>query len=197
MKKNLQRAQRVGDQIQRELADLNVTIEEGLSISGIQLSKTLGTGPSLVQRFTASSARLIDLELRSELAASPAQQRPGGDGGPTQSVADLGRSVSLGGEYHGFAFERPDLIERVPDDRVALATDDGILGRGGDIGLREAVEGPLARALPACGADDDVVGDAGHPAGRTIGHASRAGIDEHTDEHVLADVGGCVLVAGQ
>ncbi len=53
---------------QRELADLNVTIEEGLSISGIQLSKTMGTGASLVERFTASSARLIDLELRSELA---------------------------------------------------------------------------------------------------------------------------------
>ena len=53
---------------QRELADLNVTIEEGLSISGIQLSKTMGTGPALVRRFTESSARLIDLELRSELA---------------------------------------------------------------------------------------------------------------------------------
>jgi ATP-binding cassette subfamily B protein len=55
-------------QRQRELADLNVTIEEGLSISGVQLSKTMGSGPSLVSRFTASSARLIDLELRSELA---------------------------------------------------------------------------------------------------------------------------------
>jgi ATP-binding cassette subfamily B protein len=53
---------------QRELADLNVVIEEGLSISGIQLSKTMGTGPSLVERFTASSTRLIDLELRSDLA---------------------------------------------------------------------------------------------------------------------------------
>ena len=55
-------------QRQRELADLNVTIEEGLSISGVQLSKTMGTGPALVGRFTASSTRLIDLELRSELA---------------------------------------------------------------------------------------------------------------------------------
>jgi ATP-binding cassette subfamily B protein len=55
-------------QRQRELADLNVTIEEGLSINGIQLSKTMGTGASLVSRFTESSARLIDLELRSELA---------------------------------------------------------------------------------------------------------------------------------
>jgi len=53
---------------QRELADLNVTIDEGLSINGVQLAKTLGTGPSLVRRFTASSARLIDLELRSQLA---------------------------------------------------------------------------------------------------------------------------------
>jgi ATP-binding cassette subfamily B protein len=55
-------------QRQRELADLNVTIEEGLSISGVQLSKTMGTGAALVERFTASSRRLIDLELRSELA---------------------------------------------------------------------------------------------------------------------------------
>ncbi|MEK6439667.1 ABC transporter ATP-binding protein [Pseudonocardia sp. T1-2H] len=53
---------------QRELADLNVTVEEGLSISGIQLSKTMGAGPALVRRFTASSSRLIDLELRSQLA---------------------------------------------------------------------------------------------------------------------------------
>jgi ATP-binding cassette, subfamily B, bacterial len=55
-------------QQQRELADLNVTVEEGLSINGIQLAKTMGTGPSLVRRFTASSARLIDLELQSQLA---------------------------------------------------------------------------------------------------------------------------------
>ncbi|MFE9955294.1 ABC transporter ATP-binding protein [Micromonospora sp. NPDC005299] len=53
---------------QRELADLNVTIEEGLSISGVQLAKTLGAGATLVDRFTVSSARLVDLELRSELA---------------------------------------------------------------------------------------------------------------------------------
>jgi ATP-binding cassette, subfamily B, bacterial len=53
---------------QRELADLNVTVEEGLSINGVQLSKSLGTGPALVRRFTESSARLIDLELRSQLA---------------------------------------------------------------------------------------------------------------------------------
>jgi ATP-binding cassette, subfamily B, bacterial len=55
-------------QQQRELANLNVAIEEGLSINGVQLAKTMGTGPSLVERFTASSARLIDLELRSQLA---------------------------------------------------------------------------------------------------------------------------------
>ncbi|WP_305080829.1 ABC transporter ATP-binding protein [Pseudonocardia sp. TRM90224] len=55
-------------QQQRELADLNVTIEESLSISGIQLSKTMGAAPALIERFTGSSARLTDLELRSELA---------------------------------------------------------------------------------------------------------------------------------
>jgi ATP-binding cassette subfamily B protein len=53
---------------QRELANLNVAIEEGLSINAVQLAKTMGTGPSLVKRFTATSARLIDLELQSQLA---------------------------------------------------------------------------------------------------------------------------------
>ena len=53
---------------QCELADLNVAVEEGLSINGAQLAKTMGAGPSLVSRFTASSSRLIDLELRSQLA---------------------------------------------------------------------------------------------------------------------------------
>ncbi|GAA3631816.1 ABC transporter ATP-binding protein [Kineosporia mesophila] len=55
-------------QRQRELADLNVTIEEGLSISGVQLSKTLGTSAALIERFTKTSERLIDLQLRSDLA---------------------------------------------------------------------------------------------------------------------------------
>jgi ATP-binding cassette subfamily B protein len=55
-------------QRQRELADLNVTIEEGLSIDGVVLSRTLGTGEALVGRFTDSSLRLTDLELRSQLA---------------------------------------------------------------------------------------------------------------------------------
>ena len=63
---NMRRA--ITTQQQRELANLNVAIEEGLSINGVQLAKTMGTGPSLVKRFTASSARLIDLELRSQLA---------------------------------------------------------------------------------------------------------------------------------
>jgi ATP-binding cassette, subfamily B, bacterial len=45
-----------------------VTVEEGLSISGVQLAKTLGAGPALVDRFTGSSARLVDLELRVQLA---------------------------------------------------------------------------------------------------------------------------------
>jgi ATP-binding cassette subfamily B protein len=53
---------------QRELANLNVIVEEGLSINGVQLAKTMGAGPSMVARFTASSAKLIDLELRSQLA---------------------------------------------------------------------------------------------------------------------------------
>ena len=53
---------------QRELADLNVTVEESLSVGGVLLARTTGTGPALVDRFAASSARLVDLELRAQLA---------------------------------------------------------------------------------------------------------------------------------
>ncbi len=53
---------------QRELADLAVTIDEGLSISGVQLAKTLGAQPMLSERFRSSSASLMELELRSQLA---------------------------------------------------------------------------------------------------------------------------------
>lgn len=60
--------QKITAERQRELAELNVIIEEGLSINGVQLSKTMGAGAAQVDRFTGSSTRLIDLELRSELA---------------------------------------------------------------------------------------------------------------------------------
>jgi ATP-binding cassette subfamily B protein len=60
--------QKITAERQRELAELNVIIEEGLSINGIQLSKTMGAGAAQIERFTGSSTRLIDLELRSELA---------------------------------------------------------------------------------------------------------------------------------
>ncbi len=53
---------------QRKLADLHVQVEEGLSISGIQLTKTLGAAPTLARRFEQTSADLVDLEVRSQLA---------------------------------------------------------------------------------------------------------------------------------
>ncbi|MFL4475478.1 ABC transporter ATP-binding protein [Paeniglutamicibacter sp. MACA_103] len=53
---------------QQELAGMYTQIEEGLSVSGIRLAKTLGTTGRDVARFSASSHRLIDLELRSQLA---------------------------------------------------------------------------------------------------------------------------------
>ncbi|MFL4480490.1 ABC transporter ATP-binding protein [Paeniglutamicibacter sp. ORCA_105] len=53
---------------QQELAGMYTQIEEGLSVSGIRLAKTLGTTGRDVARFSASSHRLVDLELRSQLA---------------------------------------------------------------------------------------------------------------------------------
>ncbi|WP_269939699.1 ABC transporter ATP-binding protein [Arthrobacter sp. HY1533] len=54
--------------MQAELATMNTYVEEGLSISGVRLAKTLGTTDRDAARYTASSERLIGLELRSQLA---------------------------------------------------------------------------------------------------------------------------------
>ncbi|MGA4506941.1 ABC transporter ATP-binding protein [Propionibacteriaceae bacterium G1746] len=53
---------------QRELAALHTQVEEGLSVSGIRLSKTLGSTDRNAERFAGSSERLVGLELRSQLA---------------------------------------------------------------------------------------------------------------------------------
>ncbi|YAL83800.1 ABC transporter ATP-binding protein [Dermacoccaceae bacterium W4C1] len=53
---------------QRTLADMQTQIEESLSVGGVQLSKTLGSGEQLSQRFTESSRTLTVLELASQLA---------------------------------------------------------------------------------------------------------------------------------
>lgn len=55
-------------QRQKALADMQTQIEEGLSISGVQLGKTLGAGPALSERFAETSTRLVDLEVRSQLS---------------------------------------------------------------------------------------------------------------------------------
>ena len=53
---------------QMALADMQTQIEESLSISGIQLSKTLASGPALSRRFSATSTELTELEVASQLA---------------------------------------------------------------------------------------------------------------------------------
>ena len=58
----------VTDERQRELAALHTQVEEGLSVSGVRLAKTLGTIPRDAEKFTARSEKLVGLELRSQLA---------------------------------------------------------------------------------------------------------------------------------
>jgi ATP-binding cassette, subfamily B, bacterial len=55
-------------QRQRQLADLHSQVDEGLSISGVLLGKTLGAGPAQSRRFTTTSEDLVALEVRSQLA---------------------------------------------------------------------------------------------------------------------------------
>ncbi|WP_269183051.1 ABC transporter ATP-binding protein [Modestobacter sp. VKM Ac-2985] len=53
---------------QRSLADMHSQVEEGLSVSGVLLGKTLGAGPAQSRRFAGTSDVLVGLEVRSQLA---------------------------------------------------------------------------------------------------------------------------------
>lgn len=53
---------------QAALADLHGQIDESLSVSGITLSKTLGTGPQLGERFARTSHGMLGLEVAAQLA---------------------------------------------------------------------------------------------------------------------------------
>lgn len=55
-------------QQQRQLAEMSAQVDEGLSVSGVLLSKTVGAGPVRAQRFTDTSRELVDLEVRAQLA---------------------------------------------------------------------------------------------------------------------------------
>ncbi len=52
---------------QERMADMSSMVAESLSVSGIMLTKTMGRSTELSQRFSASSAELADLEVRSAM----------------------------------------------------------------------------------------------------------------------------------
>jgi ATP-binding cassette subfamily B protein len=53
---------------QRHLADMLSQVEQGLTVSGIRLTKTMGAGQVVSNRFSATSNELVDLQVRAELA---------------------------------------------------------------------------------------------------------------------------------
>jgi ATP-binding cassette subfamily B protein len=53
---------------QRRLADMLAQVEEGLTVSGVRLTKTMGAARSVSDRFSATSRELVDLEVRAQLA---------------------------------------------------------------------------------------------------------------------------------
>jgi len=59
---------RITSKKQGRLADMSSLVEESLSVSGILLGKTMGRSGELVDRFTAESEQLADLEVQSRMA---------------------------------------------------------------------------------------------------------------------------------
>jgi ATP-binding cassette subfamily B protein len=53
---------------QKQMAAMSATVTESLSVSGILLGRTMGRSDSLTKNFTEESERLVDLEIRSNMA---------------------------------------------------------------------------------------------------------------------------------
>ncbi|MFF9768917.1 ABC transporter ATP-binding protein [Streptomyces sp. NPDC014636] len=59
---------KITTQRQKQMAAMAATVTESLSVSGILLGRTMGRSDSLTASFAAESERLVDLEVRSNMA---------------------------------------------------------------------------------------------------------------------------------
>lgn len=59
---------KIATQRQKQMAAMAATVTESLSVSGIVLGRTMGRAGSLTESFAAESERLVDLEIRSNMA---------------------------------------------------------------------------------------------------------------------------------
>ncbi|MBQ1088548.1 ABC transporter ATP-binding protein [Streptomyces sp. B93] len=59
---------RITTQRQKQMAAMAATVTESLSVSGILLGRTMGRSDSLTRAFSDESERLVDLEVRSNMA---------------------------------------------------------------------------------------------------------------------------------
>ncbi|MCX5402404.1 ABC transporter ATP-binding protein [Streptomyces sp. NBC_00102] len=59
---------KITTQRQRQMAAMAATVTESLSVSGILLGRTMGRSDSLIKGFAEESERLVDLEVRSNMA---------------------------------------------------------------------------------------------------------------------------------
>ncbi|MFF5498532.1 ABC transporter ATP-binding protein [Streptomyces aquilus] len=59
---------KITTQRQKQMAAMAATVTESLSVSGILLGRTMGRSDSLTQSFSEESERLVDLEVRSNMA---------------------------------------------------------------------------------------------------------------------------------
>ncbi|MEU7489197.1 ABC transporter ATP-binding protein [Streptomyces sp. NPDC042319] len=59
---------RITTKRQKQMATMSAIVTESLSVSGILLGRTMGRADSLTRNFTAESERLVDLEVRANMA---------------------------------------------------------------------------------------------------------------------------------
>ena len=97
---------KITTQRQKQMAAMAATVTESLSVSGILLGRTMGRADSLTKSFADESERLVDLEVRSNMAGPLADGRhrrsswppcpPSSTGRPASPSSSGGPAVSIG-----------------------------------------------------------------------------------------------------
>src|SRR6478735_1513443 len=174
-------------QQQRHLADLNSQIEEGLSVSGVRLSKTLGTSARTAEKFGHTSHELVDLAAGlpatagamtiGTLVAFTALQA--GIFRPLMGLLNVGAQWVASMALFSRVFEYLDLVPDVPAPTHPVPLDPTSVR--GDV----RVEGVTLR-YP--GADRDAVADLtlSVPAGSTLALVGPTGSGKSTVAGLLA-----------
>ena len=134
-------------------------------------------------------------EAHPELAARPAEERPGRGLRSSEDLGDLRASIALGGQQHDTAVVRRQLVERCVDHAISFTPEHFVLGRFFDVAIQERWCEPVDDLRVPGSADDEVRANAVEPAADVVGGSPGSDLAGEPQECFLGEVFGDLRVA--